>query len=66
MASTSGMSFINNRWVFTGPQSYVAEPANDETGDWLVYSVNAAGRKPVTRTTESAAKETAAILDDRH
>jgi hypothetical protein len=62
----NGMSFIGNRWVFTGPQSYVAEPANDGTADWLVYSVNAAGRRPMTRTTEGAARETAGILNDRH
>ena len=62
----NGMSFISNWWVFTGPQSYVAEPATDGTADWLVYSVNAAGRKPITRCAEGAAKETASILNDRH
>lgn len=62
----NGMSFIGNRWVFTGPQSYVVEPNLHGTG-WLVVSVNAAGRRPVAAVTErSKAQEMAAILNDRH
>lgn len=45
----NGMSFIGNRWVYTGPQSYVSEPASDGTGDYVVWSVNAAGKRAVAR-----------------
>lgn len=62
----NGMSFIGNRWVFTGPQSYVAEPVSDGTGEWVIVSVNAAGRKPIMRCKKEQAMETAGILNDRH
>jgi hypothetical protein len=62
----SGMSFISNRWVFTGPQSYTVEPAVDESGDYVVWSVNAAGRTAVSRGPEGQQREMAAILNDRH
>ncbi len=43
------MKFICNRWVFTGPESYTATEAADESGDWIVNYVTAAGRQPVHR-----------------
>lgn len=62
----NGMSFIGNKWVFTGPQSYVVEANTAGTG-WVVLSVNAAGRRPVAVvSTRSKADEMAAILSDRH
>jgi hypothetical protein len=60
------MTFISNRWVFTGPQSYVVEPATDGSGEFVCWSVNAAGRRAVTRGSEASMRETAEILNDRH
>lgn len=42
----SGMSFICNRWVFTGPQGYRVVPQSDGDG-FLVVSYAANGTRPV-------------------
>lgn len=43
---SNGMSFINNRWVFTGgPDRYKKRPNDD--GTFMVMSCNAAGERPV-------------------
>jgi hypothetical protein len=62
----NGLTFLGNRWVFTGPQSYETEPINDGTGEWVVISVNAAGCKPIARCPHGAAVEMAGILNDGH
>lgn len=63
----NGMSFIGNRWVFTGPQSYKVKHVSDGPG-WLVVSVNAAGERPISGPIieRSRADEMASILNDRH
>lgn len=58
----NGMSFIGNRWVYTGPQSYVSEPASDGSGDYVVWSVNAAGKRAVARGTKAEADSTIKAL----
>lgn len=43
----NGMSFICNRWVFTGPEGYRVVPQTDERGGFLVVRYNAAETHPV-------------------
>lgn len=63
-----GMSFISNRWVFTGPQGYRVKPRVDGTG-FLVVSYTAAREMPVYSgtepLTEDGAHELAASLSRR-
>lgn len=42
----NGMSFICNRWVFTGPQGYRVR-ANEDDGTFTVVSYHAAAERPV-------------------
>ncbi len=63
-----GMSFISNRWVFTGPQGYRVQftGTGDEPGDWSVFSYDAAETRIVGTfgmgLSEEAAHELAARL----
>lgn len=53
-----GMSFICNRWAFTGPEGYRVEPEEDGVGLFRVVRYNAAGTEGVCggrRLTEDAA-----------
>lgn len=43
--SADGMSFIGNRWVFTGPQGYRVKP--DGNGTFKVVSYTVAGERLV-------------------
>lgn len=64
--NADGMSFICNRWVFTGPQGYRVTPNGD--GTFHVVSYNAAETRlcwlgeDSRRMTEDAAHELAASL----
>lgn len=63
MTTKSGMSFIGNRWVFTGPSYYESEPNTSDNGGYVVVHVTAAGKRPVAlTTTETAAQEMIAAL----
>lgn len=62
--SEDGMSFICNRWVFTGPQGYRVRP-NDDDGTFTTVSYNVAESRPVygaIRVSEDEAHEMAARL----
>lgn len=63
----NGMSFICNRWVFTGPRGYRVQFTGDgpDNDGWSVFSYNAAGTRIVGHArglTEDAAHEAAAQL----
>lgn len=62
----NGMSFICNRWVYTGPKGYrVVFDGNGERPDWLVLSYAGSSTRPVyggRHTTEDGAHEWAATL----
>lgn len=61
------MSFIMNRWVFTGPQGYRVR-ANEDDGTFTVVHYNASGAQPVwggVRISEHAAHCMAARLSGR-
>lgn len=64
----NGMSYINNRWVYTGPQGYRVTydptPGNN-TGEWTVLAYHGAHTTPLhggTQLTEDAAHALAARL----
>jgi hypothetical protein len=62
----NGMSFICNRWVFTGPQGYRVQKQGDK---WSVVSYTATGTCPVSsgaRMTEDDAHALAAELAGGH
>lgn len=65
--SESGMSFICNRWVFTGPQGYrvAFDGTGHKLGEWVVRRYDASSTSFVyggRHTTEDAAHEYAALL----
>lgn len=45
-ASKDGMSFIANRWVFTGDEGYEVRPDGNGTDTYSVWSYHAAGGSP--------------------
>lgn len=57
----NGMSFICNRWVFTGPEGYRVRPNGD--GSYNVYSYAHTSERAVALSfSENAAHELAASL----
>jgi len=65
VVNNDGMSFLNNGWVFTGPQGYRVVP---EGGTYTVVYYNAAGSGPVYNGTgldEDAAHDLASRLRGR-
>jgi hypothetical protein len=44
--NTNGMSFIGNRWVFTGSKGYRVKPDQHDEGLFMVVSYNATGERP--------------------
>lgn len=67
----NGMSFICNRWVFTGPQGYRVTPYMGDTAryGWTVVRYDVAGSRPAGYSsepmTETEAHEYAARLSGR-
>ncbi|MGI5196910.1 hypothetical protein ACQEVY_25285 [Streptomyces sp. CA-288835] len=63
-----GMSFICNRWVFTGAEGYRVKPDSDDEGLFMVVRYNATGQTPFyggRGLSERDAHEMAASLSGR-
>jgi hypothetical protein len=63
-----GMSFIGNRWVFTGAEGYRVKPDPDDAGLFRVVRYTAAGETPFyggSGLSEDDAHEMAAKLSGK-